>query len=245
MSATMDPLRSPDFLGASRLTIAPGSTRSRSNPGASGAPTGLGSGSRGRPAGPGGRLASAAGNTLVFLPGSASIRRAEALMACVDGNAHPAQLRSPAQTRIAAETDGPAQADPGDQHRRDLADIDGVRTGRQRAGARAAQGTRAWGSDRLELRSISRASADQRAGRAGSTAPAAACACGRAPKTRRWPRPICPKSNASTWPRPSCRCLPTARGPTASAGSSRRGPTPWRRRRRCWRCSARSTPVAA
>ncbi len=112
------------------------------------------------------------GHLLVFLPGMGEIRRAEAMLANIPADLHLLHGSVPAQAQDRALRPSP---------RRKLIlatniaetslTIDGVRTVIDTGLARVPVSDPRLGIDRLDLRRISRASATQRAGRAGRTAP--------------------------------------------------------------------------
>ncbi|CAN5415759.1 ATP-dependent helicase HrpB [soil metagenome] len=114
----------------------------------------------------------ASGHVLVFMPGIGEIRRVEQLLPPGMGAIHilHSSVSADAQDRALA---------PSEQRKIILATniaetsltIDGVRTVIDTGFARTLLNDPRLGIDRLELRRISRASADQRAGRAGRTAP--------------------------------------------------------------------------
>ncbi len=113
-----------------------------------------------------------AGHILVFLPGMHEIQRAKSLLSGVDAELHILH------SSVSAELQDRALA-PSPRRKLILATniaetsltIDGVRTVIDSGLARVMMNDTRLGIDRLELRRISRASADQRAGRAGRTAP--------------------------------------------------------------------------
>lgn len=119
---------------------------------------------------------SEAGDLLVFLPGAEEIRRAKARLAPVAERL--GRLVLPLHGTLSAE-DQRLALRPSDRPRIILSTniaetsltIDGVRTVIDSGLARFASHDLARGLDRLELGRISRASATQRAGRAGRTAP--------------------------------------------------------------------------
>ncbi len=173
MSATMDPRPVSDFLGAAPIIESPGrlhpvaieflerpARRPAWEEAAVAARQALAAGG------------DAAGHTLVFLPGIGEIRRAEALLAGVDAELHVLHssvssadqdraLRPTARRKLILATNIAETS----------LTIDGVRTVIDSGLARVPLSDPRLGIDRLELRRISRASADQRAGRAGRTAP--------------------------------------------------------------------------
>ncbi len=112
------------------------------------------------------------GHLLIFLPGFGEIRRAQSLLAGLPADIHLLHGGASADAQDAALRPSP---------RRKLVlatniaetslTIDGVRTVIDSGLARIPLHDPRLGIDRLELRRISRASADQRAGRAGRTAP--------------------------------------------------------------------------
>ena len=114
----------------------------------------------------------ASGHVLVFLPGIGEIRRTEALLGGIDAELHVlhSSVTNEAQDRALR---------PSARRKLILATniaetsltIDGVRTVVDSGLARVLMNDPRLGIDRLELRRISRASAVQRAGRAGRTAP--------------------------------------------------------------------------
>ena len=112
------------------------------------------------------------GHILVFLPGIGEIRRTEALLRGLDADLHILH------SSVSAEDQDRALR-PSARRKLILATniaetsltIDGVRTVIDSGLARILVNDVRLGIDRLELRWISRASADQRAGRAGRTAP--------------------------------------------------------------------------
>jgi ATP-dependent helicase HrpB len=117
-----------------------------------------------------------AGHVLVFLPGAEEIRRTAIAIAGMAERAGAIVL--PLHGRLPAEEQDLALA-PSERRKIVLATnvaetsltIDGVRTVIDTGYAREASIDNARGLDRLDLVRISRASADQRAGRAGRTAP--------------------------------------------------------------------------
>ncbi|MEN6624986.1 MAG: ATP-dependent helicase HrpB [Candidatus Sumerlaeia bacterium] len=112
------------------------------------------------------------GHVLVFLPGMGEIRRAESALSDV-----PADLHVLHSSVSSADQDRALR--PSTRRKLILATniaetsltIDGVRTVIDSGLARVPVSDPRLGIDRLDLRRISRASADQRAGRAGRTAP--------------------------------------------------------------------------
>ncbi len=112
------------------------------------------------------------GHVLVFLPGIGEIRRTEALLREIDVDLHilHSSLSADAQDRAIR---------PGARRKLILATniaetsitIDGVRTVIDSGWARVLLNDPRLGIDKLQLRRISRASANQRTGRAGRTAP--------------------------------------------------------------------------
>jgi ATP-dependent helicase HrpB len=117
-------------------------------------------------------VAEGEGHVLVFLPGIGEIRRTEQLLGGIDAEIHVlhSSISGDAQDRALA---------PASRRKLILATniaetsitIDGVRTVVDSGTARVLVNDPRLGIDRLELRRISRASANQRAGRAGRTAP--------------------------------------------------------------------------
>lgn len=116
--------------------------------------------------------ADSSGHILVFLPGIGEIRRTEGLLARSDAEVHVLHSSVPAEEQDRALRPSP---------RRKLIlatniaetslTIEGVRTVIDSGLVRVLVNDARLGIDRLELRRISRASATQRAGRAGRTAP--------------------------------------------------------------------------
>ncbi len=89
--------------------------------------------------------------------------------------------------------------------------IDGVEAVVDSGLARQMQFDPSAGLDRLQLTPVSRASADQRAGRAGRTGPDSASGSGTKPHTAADLPPISPKSSALTCPLPSSASRPGAK----------------------------------
>ncbi|MCE5228784.1 ATP-dependent helicase HrpB [bacterium] len=171
MSATMDPRPVSDFLGNAPVIESPG----RLYPvevdfleRASRAPAWEDAAAVARRA----VESEEAGHVLVFLPGIGEIRRAESLVrdlpaelhvlhSSISGADQDRALRPTAKRKLILATNIAETS----------LTIDGVRTVIDTGLARVPVSDPRLGIDRLELRRISRASADQRAGRAGRTAP--------------------------------------------------------------------------
>ncbi|MDK2972511.1 MAG: ATP-dependent helicase HrpB [Candidatus Sumerlaeota bacterium] len=120
----------------------------------------------------------ASGHVLVFLPGIGEIRRVEERIARDTGTVHilHSSVSAEEQDRALAPSDGRKIVLATNIAETSLT-IDGVRTVIDSGLARVPVHDARLGIDRLETRRISRASANQRAGRAGRTAPGRCLRC--------------------------------------------------------------------
>ncbi len=192
------------------------------------------------------------GDVLVFMPGAYEIRRTVDAIRRSRASAGYAVLPlhgelPPGEQDAAVAPGRAAQGHRLDQRGRDVAHHRGrARRDRQRAGAhRALRPHR--GINTLLVEKISRASADQRAGRAGRTAPGRCLRLWTAQRpSRPRPRGAAGGAPASTSPRRCCCCTPSARTTRPpSRGSSGPSRAPSRGPRRCCATSARSGRPAA
>lgn len=113
-----------------------------------------------------------AGHVLVFLPGVGEIRTAAAMLDGIDADVHLLHSRASSEDQDRALAPSPRRKVILATNIAETSlTIDGVRTVIDTGLTRVPSQDARLGIDRLELRRISRASADQRAGRAGRTAP--------------------------------------------------------------------------
>ena len=156
-----------------------------------------------------------AGHLLVFLPGLAEIRRVAKRLEPAAGRAGALVL--PLHGSLSAEDQDRALR-PSDRRKIILSTniaetsltIDGVTTVIDSGLARIVRYDAERGIDRWELGRISRAAADQRAGRAGRTGPGAASASGPSATSAAVPSSSSPRSTASTSASPCSPCTPGA-----------------------------------
>lgn len=153
-------------------------------------------------------LADQAGSVLVFLPGQAEIRRVHQSLQEVLG-ARPEILLCPLHGELDLNAQRAAIDPPAKGLRKvvlatNIAEtsltIDGVRVVIDAGLARVPRFDPGSGMTRLDTQRISRASATQRAGRAGRLNPACATAFGPRPSMTSWPPMAVPRFSRPTWP---------------------------------------------
>ena len=196
-------------------------------------------------------LANEPGSILVFLPGAGEIRRVEELLRAslpADASLYPLYGSLP----IAMQDAAIAPAPPGRRKvvlATSIAEtsltIDGVRVVVDSGLMRIPRFSPRTGMTRLETVRVSRASADQRRGRAGRLEPASVCAAGLPQTTPGWCHSPGPRYSTPTWPLwPSIsqRQALWIRG--SCDGSTRRRRRRSRRRENSSSCLAPSTSTA-
>lgn len=198
-------------------------------------------------------LAEQGGSLLVFLPGQAEIRRVQAaLEENLDGRADVLLCPLHGELDLAAQRAAIEPAPAGTRKvvlATNIAEtsltIDGVRVVVDAGLERVPRFDPASGMTRLDTQRISRASATQRAGRAGRLQPGCATACGRRPSTSSWPPTPAPRSSRPIWPASPCswRAGVSTR-PASWSGSTRRRPPRWPRPASCCSDSARWSRAA-
>ncbi len=190
-------------------------------------------------------LRETSGHVLVFLPGVGEIIRCrEAVTPLAERQGHAllplfGDLPVEQQDRVLADL-GRRKIILATNVAETSLTIEGVTAVIDSGQARQLHVSAATGLPRLELVPISRASAEQRAGRAGARRQVYVGDCGTSRRTKHGRPQRRPKCCAAIWPGRSCNYLRLANG-TNSPGSIRRRKTPSRTPTACSRCSGQST----